>query len=81
MRSEMDEKVKQIDLTLEVLKPTMRVTLRTQWLFDAYDVTRELHLAIRDARKSLTREQERRFCEIEGRLGLLVLELSNRGPR
>ncbi len=74
-------KRKQTDLTLEVLKPTMRVTLRTQWFFDACDVTRELHLAIRDARKSLTRDQERRFQEIEGHFGLLVIELSKRAWR
>ncbi len=81
MRSEMDEKVKQIDLTLEVLKPTMRVTLRTQWLFDAFDVTKELNLAIRDARKSLTGDQVRRFREIEGLLGKLIMEVDKRGRR
>ncbi len=74
-------KVKKIDPASKLVKPTGRVTLRTEWFFDAFEVTKELHLAIRDARKSLTREQVRRFREIEGRLGLLVLEVSNRGPR
>ena len=68
-------KVKQIDLAPKLLKPTMRLTLRTRWLFDAFDVTKELNLAIRDARKSLTREQVRRFREIEGRLGKLIMEV------
>ncbi len=74
-------KVKQIDFAPKLLKPTGRVTHRTRWLFDAVGVTNELNLAIRDARKSLTREQVRRFQEIEGRFGLLVIELSKRAWR
>ncbi len=74
-------KVKQIDFAPKLLKSTMRLTLRTQWFFDALDVTKELNLAIRDAKKSLTRDQVRRFREIEGRLGWLMMELSKRGRR
>ena len=74
-------KVKKIDVAPKLLKPTGRVTHRTRWLFDAVGVTKELDLAIRDARKSLTRDQVRRFREIEGRLGWLVMEVSKRGWR
>ena len=74
-------KVKQIDFAPKPLKPTMRVTHRTRWLFDAVGVTKELNLAIRDARKSLTREQVRRFREVEGLLGKLIMEVDKRGPR
>ncbi len=74
-------KVKQIDFAPKLLKPMGRVTHRTRWLFDAVGVTNELNLAIRDARKSLTREQVRRFREIEGLLGLLIIEVDKRGPR
>ncbi len=74
-------KVKQIDFAPKLLKSTMRLTLRTQWFFDALDVTKELNLAIRDAKKSLTREQVRRFREIEGLLGRLIVEVDKRGPR
>ncbi len=81
MRSEMKKKVKQIDFAPKLLKPTMRLTHRTRWLFDALGVTNELNLAIRDARTSLTREQVRRFREIEGRLGKLIVEVDKRGPR
>ncbi len=68
-------KVKKIDCAPKLLKPTGRVTHRTRWLFDAVGVTNELHLAIRDAKKSLTRDQVRRFHEIEGRLGKLIMEV------
>jgi len=81
MRSKMEKKVKQIDFAPKLLKPTGRVTHRTRWLFDSVGVTKELNLAIRDARKSLTREQVRRFREIEGLLGRLIMEVSKRGPR
>ncbi len=69
-------KVKKIDFAPKLLKPTGRVTHRTRWLFDALGVTKELDLAIRDARKSLTRDQVRRLCEIQGRLGELALKMS-----
>ena len=59
MRSKMEKKVKQIDFAPKRVKPTGRVTHRTRWLFDAVGVTKELDLAIRDARKSLTRDQLR----------------------
>jgi len=74
-------KVKQIDFAPKLLKPTIRLTLRTRWVLDAFNAVRELNLAIRDARKSLTREQVRQFREIEGRFGELILEVSKRGPR
>ena len=74
-------KVKQIDFAPKLLKQTTRVTLRMRWFFDALDVTKELNLAIRDAKKSLTRDQVRRFRKIEGRVGELILEVSKRGPR
>ncbi len=81
MRSKMEKKVKQIDFAPKLLKPTGRVTHRTRWLFDAVGVTKELDLTIRDAKKSLTREQVRRFHEIEGLLGRLIMEVRKRGPR
>ncbi len=81
MRSEMKKKVKKIDCAPKLLKPTGRVTHRTRWLFDAVGVTKELDLAIRDASKSLTRGQVRRFREIEGLLGKLIMEVDKRGPR
>ncbi len=81
MRSKMEKKVKQIDFAPKLLKPTGRVTHRTRWLFDAVGVTNELNLAIKDARKSLTREQVRRFREAEGLLGLLIIEVDKRMPR
>ncbi len=81
MRSKMEKKVKKIDPAPKLVKPKGRVTHRTRWLFDAVGVTKELDLTIRDAKKSLTRDQVRRFREIEGRLGLLVMEVSKRGWR
>ncbi len=75
MRSKMEKKVKKIDCAPKLLKPMGRVTHRTRWLFDAVCVTKELDLAIRDARKSLTRDQVRRFREIEGLLGKLIVEV------
>ncbi len=74
-------KVKQIDFAPKLLKPTMRLTLRTRWMLDAIDAIKDLNLAIRDAKKPLTRDQVRRFREIEGRLGELVVEVSKRERR